>query len=92
MTTVNENEMNEIQQALQEMPETPAPKAKQYLIMADEIHMAMLGKMMPGLLFVQVEGLAMQGNSDHMLLVNPVQKVPTVTAPIEGVKAENVLS
>lgn len=61
-----------------------APKAKQYLIMADELHMAMLGKIIPGLLFVQVEGMAMQNNDQHMLLVNPIVKPPapeTVQVP-----------
>lgn len=61
------------------------PRSKQYLIMADEMHMAILGKIMPGILFVQVEGMAMKDNSDHMLLVNPIAKPAAVTAPIEGV-------
>lgn len=64
------------------------PKPKQYLIMADELHMAMLGKLLPGLLFVQVEGMAMQNNSTHMLLVNPVVAPPLATQPVDGVKAE----
>lgn len=59
------------------------PKPKQYLLMADEMTMAILGRIMPGMLFVQVEGLAMQGNSDHMLLVNPLNKPPVVTQAIE---------
>jgi hypothetical protein len=67
--------------------EAPA-KPKQYLIMADELHMAILGKIIPGILFVQVEGMAMKDNSDHMLLVNPIAKPAPVTTPIEGVKAE----
>lgn len=61
-----------------------APKPKQYLIMADEMHMALLGKLLPGLLFVQVEGMAMQGNDTHMLLVNPIVKVE----PLAECKAE----
>lgn len=48
------------------------PKPKQYLLMADELHMNLLAKMIPGLLFVQVEGMGMQNNPSHMLLVNPV--------------------
>jgi hypothetical protein len=65
-----------------------APKPKQFLIMADELHMAMLGKLLPGLLFVQVEGMAMQNNDTHMLLVNPLPKVAPATAPVEGIKAD----
>lgn len=68
--------------------EVAPPKPKQYLIMADELHMAMLGKLLPGLLFVQVEGMAMQNNSTHMLLVNPVATLPVATQSIDGVKAE----
>lgn len=61
-------------------PEVPASvvKPKQYLIMADEMHMALLGRLMPGLLYVQVEGMGLQGNSDYMMLVNPVKKEPVV--------------
>lgn len=69
-------------------PEAPVSKPKQYLLMADEITMTILGKIMPGLLFVQVEGMAMQGNDNYMLLVNPIVKAPVVTVPIEGVKPE----
>lgn len=75
----------------EEIKEAPAPveapKAKQFLILADEMHMALLGRLIPGLLYVQVEGMAMQGNSDYMLLVNPVKK-EVKTVPIEGVKPE----
>jgi hypothetical protein len=71
-------------------PEAPIPKPKQYLVMVDEITMAILGKIMPGLLFVQVEGMAMQGNDNHMLLVNPVVKPPVPTVPVEGIKPEEV--
>lgn len=47
---------------------------KQYLLMVDEASMVFLGKLMPSVLFVQVEGLAMKDNDQHMLLVNPVKK------------------
>lgn len=62
----------------------PAPKPKQYLLLADELHMAMLGKLMPGLMFVQVEGLAIQNNDSYMMLVNPIAK----PQPVAAVKAE----
>lgn len=68
--------------------EVVAPKPKQYLIMTDEIHRAILGKIMPGILFVQVEGMAMKDNSDHMLLVNPIVKPATVAMPDEVVQAD----
>ena len=60
----------------QETPVETPPKPKQYLLMADEMHMALLGKLIPGLLYVQVEGLSMENNPDYMLLVNPVKKEP----------------
>lgn len=69
-------------------PPVMPPKPKQYLVMADELHMALLGKLLPGLLFVQVEGMAMQNNSTHMLLVNPVAAPALATQPIDGVKPE----
>lgn len=50
------------------------PKLKQYLLLADELHMSILGKLMPGLLFVEVEGLPMKDSTEYMLLANPVQK------------------
>jgi hypothetical protein len=76
------------------VPEAPQtaeapPKPKQYLIMADELHMAILGKIVPGLLFVQVEGMAMKDNSDHMLLVNPVAKQAPITSPVEAVSVSS---
>ena len=55
--------------------EAPKPP-KQYLLVVDELNMAMLGRLMPGLLFVQVEGLAMENNKTHMLLVNPLPAKP----------------
>lgn len=83
----NENPV-ETQALDQAVPEIAPPKPKQYLLMADELHMAVLGKIIPGLLFVQVEGMGMQNNSTHMLLVNPVADPPVATQSIDGVKAE----
>ena len=61
---------------------------KQYLVMVDEMAMTFLGKLVPSMLFVQVEGMAMKDNSDHMLLVNPIAKQAPITAPVEGVRAD----
>jgi hypothetical protein len=58
------------------------PKAKQYLMLLDEMTMAIIGKIMPGMQFVEVEGYGMKDNDDYMLLVNPVKKV--ASPPIEG--------
>lgn len=53
------------------------PKPKQYLLLADELHMTILGKLIPGLLFVEVEGLPMKDSTEYMLLANPVNKPKT---------------
>lgn len=45
---------------------------KSFLIMTDEITMAMLGKLFPSLRFLQVEGLPIKDNTSHMLLANPI--------------------
>lgn len=66
---------------------TPA-KPKQYLLMADELHMALISKLLPGMLFVQVEGMGMQNNSTHMLLVNPVVNPVLPNQAIDGIKSE----
>lgn len=50
------------------------PKPKQYLIMADELHMALFARLLPGLLFLQVEGMNVEKNDQHMLLVTPKPK------------------
>lgn len=65
-------------------PMAPPSKPKQYLVMVDELSMAILGKLIPSMLFVQVEGMAMQGNDNHMLLVNPLNKPTPVTMPVEA--------
>jgi len=68
--------------------EAPVQKPKQYLLMADEMTMSILGKLWPSLLFVQVEGMAMQGNDNHMLLVSPINKPVPVTQAVPGVSVE----
>lgn len=59
-------------------------KSKQYLLMVDEIHMAILSKIVPGLLFVQVEGMAMQNNDTHMLLVTQTKNTGSVDDSVEA--------
>lgn len=74
---------------MSETPVVPEAKPKQYLVMVDEMTMALLGKLLPTMLFVQVEGMAMQGNTEHMLLVNPIPKPPAPeTVPVASVQAE----
>lgn len=54
-----------------EVPE--APKLKQYLLVVDDITMAFLGKIMPGIRYIEVEGMHVAGNDKHQFLVNPLQ-------------------
>ncbi len=48
----------------------------QFLVMVDQMHMALLSKIIPGLKYVQVEGMSMTDNKTHQLLVNPLPKKP----------------
>lgn len=61
----------EVPKAVETPPDAPAQKPKQFLLVADEFTMAVMSKIMPGMLFVEVQGMAMKDNDTHMLLVNP---------------------
>lgn len=65
-------------------PEIPNPK--QYLLMADEVHMTLLSKIMPGIRFVQVEGMPIENNDTHIFLVNRLPKTDAAIKPIEELK------
>jgi hypothetical protein len=74
-----------IEKPLEDNPAIPMPKPKQYLLMADELHMALLAKLMPGLHFVLVEGMPLLDNPNYMLLANPKPQpnvIPQETSPI----------
>lgn len=47
---------------------------KQYLLVLNDVHMALLSNLIPGISFIQIEGLPIQGNDTHQLLVNPLPK------------------
>jgi hypothetical protein len=66
---------------LKELEQEDTPKPKQYLLMADELHMAVLSKLLPGLMYVQVQGMAIAGNSDHMILVSPLPHIDPKSIP-----------
>ena len=40
----------------------------------DDLHMAILAKLIPGARFIEVEGMAVKDNTDYMILVNPIIK------------------
>ncbi len=49
-------------------------KQKQYLVMVDSLGLACMSKLMPGLQFVQVEGMGIPDNNNYQLLVSPLAK------------------
>jgi hypothetical protein len=70
------------------------PKPKQYLILVDELHKAILGKLCPGLAYVEVTGMPITGNNDYQVLVSPVQApedhIADVNKMVEGTPTEGV--
>jgi hypothetical protein len=60
-------------------------KPKQYLVMVDMIGLSCMAKLMPGLQFVEVEGMSIPDNKNHQLLVTPMpnQKVEEIVQPSE---------
>ena len=61
------------------IPDVGGDKPKQYLVLTDELHRALLAKLIPGIMFVEVEGLNMKDNDNYTLLVNPKPIPLTVT-------------
>jgi hypothetical protein len=55
---------------------------KQFVLMVDETSMALLSKLMPSLMYVEVRGIPMTDNLDFVLLgtpnVRPVVETPEV--------------
>ncbi len=47
---------------------------KQYLVMVDDLNMALLGKIIPGLQYLPVEGMTLQGQDVYQMLVSPLPK------------------
>lgn len=47
------------------------PTPKQYLMVLDDVTMALLGRLCPTLRFLEVEGMPMKECDTHTLLVNP---------------------
>ena len=51
------------------------PQEKQYLLTADARLMALITNVIPGLKFIQVEGMSIPENDLYQILVNPVAKI-----------------
>jgi hypothetical protein len=54
-------------------------KPKQFLMMVDEVGMALLSQLCGAVKFLQVEGLLLSDNESYQALVNPIQ--PAVEQP-----------
>jgi len=61
---------------------------KQYLLMVDDIGVALLTRLVPGLKFVEVRGLTLKDNPEVQALVNPIPQVN----PLEQACTEEVVS
>jgi len=48
------------------------PKPKQYLLMANDMTMLMLSKICPSIQFLEVEGMSIKDDPNHMIMVSPV--------------------
>jgi|WetSurMetagenome_2_1015567.scaffolds.fasta_scaffold717434_2 hypothetical protein len=57
-------------------------KQKQFLLMVDEVNMAILSRLLPSLQFCQVEGLSIPDNSNYHLLANPTPKPVELVDPV----------
>ena len=55
------------------------PSNPQFLMLLDQTHVAMLSKMMPGVKYLQVEGMDITDKPTHQLLVNPKMVHETTT-------------
>lgn len=51
---------------------------KQYILMVDHINMLLIGKVLPGIQFLEVQGMNVQGNDALQVLTTPIVKnMPT---------------
>lgn len=57
---------------MSEEVKTEEQKAKQYLLMADQMTMVFLSKLMPGMKFVEVEGMKLDNKPEYQALVSPI--------------------
>lgn len=57
-------------------------KQSQFLLMVDEVNMAILSKILPSLQFCQVEGLSIPDNNNYHLLANPTPKPVQLIDPV----------
>jgi hypothetical protein len=54
---------------------------KQFLLVCDDVQMAFLSRVMPGIQFVEVRAMNLSDNKEMMALVTPAPKAPEVAEP-----------
>jgi hypothetical protein len=59
--------------------ENETPKLKQYLLVVDDVGMALMQRLSHGINFVEVQGMSMTDNPYHSFLVTPIAKPPVET-------------
>lgn len=57
-----------VQDATQDLPS----RSKEYLLMVNEVNMLLLSKVMPGIQFLQVEGMSLKDNDKYLAVCTPV--------------------
>jgi hypothetical protein len=55
-----------------ELQEVGESQPKQYLLLVDSLNMLLLGKMMPGLGFVEVQGMKIKEKETHYVMISPI--------------------
>lgn len=48
-------------------------RPKQYIVLVDQIGLACMGKLMPGLQFIEVEGMEIPDNKGYQLIATPLK-------------------
>lgn len=63
--------------AAEQLPLLP-PKRKEFFLMVDEIQMSLLSRVLPGIQYVEVQGMNIKDVPNHLLLVTPAKVEPKV--------------
>jgi hypothetical protein len=58
-------------------PIAPPPR-KEFFLMVDEIQMSLLSRVLPGIQYVEVQGMNIKDEPNHLLLVTPIKVEPKV--------------
>jgi len=62
----------------------PVPPQKQYMLLLDQVGVALLSRLCPSFRFLEVEGMMIDGTLAHQFIVNPLPKseeAPTEPPP-----------